>query len=141
MAYGRKRVQATPTPRTSHPRQLLVQALRLLAAGLGDSFTHEFPARSGPALTLGQIADRLTARLVGLFRAGPDGRRPVFGSQEKFQSDPLWNDKLLFHEYFHGDDGSGQGASHQTGWTALVALLVEEQARPWAPPRPNLRPA
>ncbi len=115
---------------------LLIQALRLLGVGLGDSFTHEFPAPGGDALTLTQVADRLAERTVAIFRRGPDGRRPVFGDNHKFQTDPRWRDLLLFHEYFHGDDGSGLGASHQTGWTALVALLVEELGRPWSPPRP-----
>ncbi|MGA9775322.1 MAG: glucosidase, partial [Candidatus Dormiibacterota bacterium] len=114
---------------------LLIQALRLLGVGLGDSFTHEFPAPGGDALTLTQVADRLAERTVAIFRRGPDGRRPVFGDNDKFQTDPKWRDLLLFHEYFHGDDGSGLGASHQTGWTALVALLVEELGRPWSPPR------
>lgn len=64
------------------------------------------------------MADRLAARTVAIFRRTRDGRRPVFGSNSKFHEDPGWRDRLLFHEYFHGDDGGGQGASHQTGWTA-----------------------
>jgi hypothetical protein len=113
---------------------LLIQALRLLGAGLGDSFTHEFPTRAGRHMTLNQIADQIAARMVAIFRQDGTGRRPVFGKVEKFQKDPSWRDKLLFHEYFNGDDGSGQGASHQTGWTALVALLVEELSAPWRAP-------
>lgn len=116
---------------------LLVQALRLLGVGLGPTFTHEFPSRGGRALTLNQIADEIARRTVAIFRRGPDGRRPVFGSAAKFQEDPGWRDQLLFHEYFNGDDGSGQGASHQTGWTALVALLIDELAQPWVPGRPR----
>jgi hypothetical protein len=113
---------------------LLTQALRLLGVGLGDSFTHEFPTRDGRPMTLTQIADQIAARTVAIFRQDGTGRRPVFGTAEKFQKDPSWRDKLLFHEYFNGDDGSGQGASHQTGWTALVALLVEELSAPWRAP-------
>ncbi|MHB1499989.1 MAG: MGH1-like glycoside hydrolase domain-containing protein [Candidatus Dormibacteria bacterium] len=116
---------------------LLIQALRLLGAGLGDSFTHEFPGRGGVPMGLSQIADELARRTVAIFRRGSDGRRPVFGKQSKFQEDPGWRDRLLFHEYFDGDDGSGQGASHQTGWTALVALLIEELAQPWRPGAPH----
>lgn len=116
---------------------LLVQALRLLGVGLGPSFTHEFPSRGGRALTLNQIADEIARRTVAIFRRDQDGRRPVFGAAAKFQEDPGWRDKLLFHEYFDGDDGSGQGASHQTGWTALVALLIDELAKPWVPGRPR----
>ncbi len=114
---------------------LLTQSLRLLGVGLGESFTHEFPAPGGPAMTLGQIADQLALRTVAIFRRNDQGLRPVFGGVRKFQDDPLWRDMLLFHEYFNGDDGSGQGASHQTGWTALVGLLVNELCDPWAPPK------
>ena len=115
---------------------LLIQALRLLGVGLGQGFTHEFPALGGPSLTLSEIADQLAQRTVSVLRRGPDGRRPVFGRYSMFQEEATWRDCLLFHEYFHGEDGSGQGASHQTGWTALIALLVEELGRPWEPPRP-----
>jgi hypothetical protein len=116
---------------------LLVQALRLLGAGLGPGFTHPFPAPDGKPATLSRIADRLAARTVGVFRRGRDGRRPVYGELERFQSDPKWRDNLLFHEYFDGDTGAGQGASHQTGWTALAALMVQELGAPWTPPRPS----
>ena len=114
---------------------LLIQALRLLGAGLGDGFTHEFPGRGGVPMTLGAIADELARRTIAIFRRDENahGRRPVFGANAKFQEDPAWRDCLLFHEYFNGDDGSGQGASHQTGWTALVALLIEELCQPWSP--------
>jgi len=74
---------------------------------------------------LEEVADELCSRLLKLFRRGPDGRRPVFGSYEKFQTDPHLKDYLLFYEYFHGDNGRGCGASHQTGWTGLVGMLVE----------------
>jgi hypothetical protein len=116
---------------------LLVQALRLLGTGLGPSFTHPFPAPNGRPATLGHIADQLAERTVGIFRRRPDGRRPVYGELERFQSDPKWRDNLLFHEYFDGETGSGHGASHQTGWTALAALMVQELRSPWSPPHPG----
>ena len=71
----------------------------------------------------------LADRMIRLFTRGPDGRRPVFGGADKFQEDPHWRDYLLFYEYFHGDNGAGLGASHQTGWTALVASLIDEWRR------------
>ncbi|MGC1184037.1 MAG: glucosidase [Candidatus Dormiibacterota bacterium] len=116
---------------------LLVQALRLLGTGLGPSFTHPFPAPDGRPATLGHIADLLAARTVGIFRRGRDGRRPVYGDLERFQRDPKWRDNLLFHEYFDGETGAGHGAAHQTGWTALAALMVQELRSPWHSPRPN----
>jgi hypothetical protein len=116
---------------------LLIQALRLLDAGLGPSFTHPFPSPEGHPATLARIADHLAQRTVGVFRRGPDGRRPVYGELEKFQTDPRWRDLLLFHEYFDGETGGGHGASHQTGWTALAALMVGELRAPWHSPRPG----
>jgi hypothetical protein len=115
---------------------LLIQALRLLGTGLGPSFTHPFPAPGGKPATLVHIADLLAARTVSVFRRGRDGRRPVYGELERFQTDPKWRDNLLFHEYFDGETGTGLGASHQTGWTALAALMVQELGAPWTPPRP-----
>jgi hypothetical protein len=86
----------------------------------------EFPSGSGRQLHLGAVADEICDRLVSIFRdAG--GRRPVFGDTELFQHDPAWHDLLPFHEYFHGDDGRGLGASHQTGWTGLVADMLAAQ--------------
>ena len=91
----------------------------------------EYPTRSGRSATFAEIADDLSERLVGIWLPGTDGRRPVFGAIERFQSDPAWRDNLLFHEYFHGDAGAGLGASHQTGWTALVAdLILDPPGRP-----------
>ncbi len=103
---------------------LLVRALRRFDASLGDSLMVDLPAGSGHPATLSQVADEITRRLVSIFVDDESGRRPVFGNQELFQSDPDWHDLLPFHEYFHGDTGFGLGASHQTGWTALVAALV-----------------
>jgi hypothetical protein len=90
----------------------------------GDDFRVEYPTGSGIKLSLKEIADALSERLTGLFLRGPDGRRPVFGDEKLLQDDPRFRDHVLFYEYFHGDTGRGLGASHQTGWTGLVALLL-----------------
>jgi hypothetical protein len=103
---------------------LVVGSLRRLADFYGDATLIEYPTGSGEKLTLHQVADDLVARLVSLFTRGPDGRRPVFGDEELFQSSPAWRDQVWFFEYFHGDTGKGLGASHQTGWTGLVADLI-----------------
>ena len=81
-------------------------------------------------LSLGEVADELRNRLMRIFLRDAHGRRPVFNTYEKFQSDPHFKDYLLFHEYFDGDDGHGLGASHQTGWTGLVANLIDELYAP-----------
>jgi len=86
----------------------------------------ECPTGSGRKLTLWQIADQLSCRLTHIFLRTPDERRPVFGTNETFQTNPHWCDHVLFYEYFHGDTGAGVGASHQTGWTALVAKLLDQ---------------
>jgi len=84
------------------------------------------PRGSGPKLTIDQAADELSRRLVNIFRTDESGRRAVFGAEGYFQDDPHWRDHLPFYEYFNGDNGAGVGASHQTGWTALVASLLDE---------------
>jgi hypothetical protein len=83
------------------------------------------PDRLGNAMNLFEVARELANRLTRIFLRDAAGRRPMFGGAEKFQSDPYWRDCLLFYEYFHGDNGAGIGASHQTGWTGLVAALIE----------------
>jgi hypothetical protein len=103
---------------------LVIEALRRFDRYFGEDFAVEHPTGSGITMTLGQVADDLSRRLVSIFLDGPDGRRPVFGPYEKFQADPAWHGMVPFHEYFHGDTGMGLGASHQTGWTGLVADLV-----------------
>jgi hypothetical protein len=103
---------------------LAIEALRVFHRYLGDEFTMEMPTGSGRKATLDEIAEELSWRLVGLFLEDGDGRRPAFDSYKKFQSDPAWHDMIPFHEYFHGDTGAGLGASHQTGWTGLVADLI-----------------
>jgi hypothetical protein len=106
---------------------LLIEALRRYQAYFGDGFTVEHPTGSGHQMTLGAIADDLAARLVSLWETAEDGRRPVFGTYDLFQTDPAWRDQLWFHEYFHGDTGAGLGASHQTGWTGLVLDLIADR--------------
>ena len=103
-----------------------MQGLRNLYGCYGDDFLVEYPTGSGQQLSLDRIADDIARRLIALFLRGPDGRRPVFGGTEVMQTDPHWRDHILFYEYFHGDNGAGIGASHQTGWTALVANLIDE---------------
>ncbi len=103
---------------------LLADALRSYDAYLGDTFTVDLPTGSGRPHTLAQAADEIDARLVALFQRGHDGRRPCDGQRIEASDDPLWRDQLTFSEYFHGDTGEGLGATHQTGWTALVAHLL-----------------
>jgi hypothetical protein len=108
---------------------LLVQSLRRFHDYYHESLRVECPTGSGKWMTLNEVADDITRRLISTFQRDKDGRRPVFGGNQKFQTDPHWRDYILFHEYFHGDNGAGVGASHQTGWTALVAKMIDELAR------------
>ncbi len=103
---------------------LVVEALHRYARYFGDDLEIEYPTGSGRKLTLEQITADLRERLISIFVPGDDGRRPCFGWVDRLQNDPAWKDNLLFHEYFHGDNGAGLGASHQTGWTGLVAELI-----------------
>ncbi|HEV2113480.1 MAG TPA: glucosidase, partial [Terriglobales bacterium] len=107
---------------------LLIEALRRFHHYVGDDFKVECPTGSGKMMTLLEVSTELATRLTRLFMRDASGSRPVFGQNQKMQSDPNWRDYLLFYEYFHGDTGAGLGASHQTGWTALAAKLVEECA-------------
>jgi hypothetical protein len=100
---------------------LIVRALLQYYTYYGNDFTVECPTGSGRRMNLYQVAEEISRRLTGIFLRDGRGRRPVYGGVEKFQSDPHWRDLLLFYEYFHGDNGAGLGASHQTGWTGLVA--------------------
>jgi hypothetical protein len=104
---------------------LLWGSLLRLAAYYGDSFTVECPTGSGKQMTLFGVAQELAERLIRTFLRDGSGRRPVNGTAEKFQSDPNWRDCVLFYEYFHGDNGAGVGASHQTGWTGTIARLIQ----------------
>ena len=103
---------------------LVIQSLRNWDLFMGDGLMVEYPTGSGNSVRLRDVAEDIAERLTSIWLPDPDGRRPVFGSIEKFQTDPEWRDLLLFHEYFHGDSGAGIGASHQTGWTGLVAHLI-----------------
>ena len=103
---------------------LVVSALNRYGRFFGDRLTIEYPTGSGEQKTLEQVRDDLRRRLISVFLVGPDGRRPCYGGTERFQTDPAWKNLILFSEYFHGDNGAGIGASHQTGWTGLVADLI-----------------
>jgi hypothetical protein len=103
---------------------LVVEALTRYARFFGDDLKVEYPTGSGKELTLEEIAADLRERLISIFLVGPDGRRPCFGWVDRLQTDPAWKDNVLFNEYFHGDNGAGLGASHQTGWTGLVGELI-----------------
>jgi len=105
---------------------LLVESLQKYHHYYGEDFKVECPARSGNESDLWEVSAEISRRLVHIFVRGKDGRRPVAGGTEVFQKDPHWKDLLLFYEYFHGDNGAGIGASHQTGWTGLVAKLIEQ---------------
>jgi len=105
---------------------LLVESLQKFHHYLGDDFKVEFPSRSGNMVTLSEVAAELSRRLSKIFLRDDKGERPVYRDIPKFQTDPNWNDLILFHEYFHGDTGRGVGASHQTGWTGLVAKMLQQ---------------
>ncbi|QYO63718.1 MGH1-like glycoside hydrolase domain-containing protein [Leptolyngbya sp. 7M] len=104
---------------------LFISALRRLYAYYGDDFKVECPTGSGQYMTLFEVAQELGNRLTRLFLKNSKGERPVFGAAQKFQTDPHWQDLILFYEYFHGDIGAGIGASHQTGWTGCIAQVIQ----------------
>jgi hypothetical protein len=104
---------------------VLIRALLQYYLYYGDSFKIECPTGSGTMMNLFEVSREIAARLGRTFLRDGRGRRPVYGGTEKFQSDPHWRDLLLFYEYFHGDNGAGLGASHQTGWTGLVAKTIQ----------------
>ncbi len=105
---------------------LIIESLQKYHFFYGDKFKVECPTGSGVMMTLAEVADEISQRLTRIFLRGANGRRPVYERMEKFQADPLWNDLILFFEYFHGDIGAGVGASHQTGWTGLIAKLLQQ---------------
>ena len=104
---------------------LIVRGLLNLYAFYGDEFTVECPTGSGNRMTLFEVAKEISQRLARIFLKDENGRRPVYGGTAKFQEDPNWRDYILFYEYFHGDNGAGLGASHQTGWTGVIARLLD----------------
>ncbi|XHH10628.1 MAG: glucosidase [Candidatus Bathyarchaeia archaeon] len=104
---------------------LILRSLLNFYAYYGDSFKVECPTGSGQMMTLLEVSREITIRLTRIFLRDENGKRPVYGGTEKFQTDPYWRDNILFYEYFHGDNGAGLGASHQTGWTGLVSVLLK----------------
>jgi hypothetical protein len=104
---------------------LLIRALLSFYLYYGDNFKIECPTGSGKLMNLFDVAKEIADRLTRIFLKDKVGRRPVYGGTEKFQTDPQWKDYILFFEYFHGDNGAGLGASHQTGWTGVVAKLID----------------
>jgi hypothetical protein len=105
---------------------LVIESLQMYHRYFGDEFKVECPTGSGNMLTLAQVANELSRRLSRIFLQDENGRRPVFGNYERMWTDPHWRDCILFHEYFHGDNGSGRGASHQTGWSGLIAKILQQ---------------
>jgi hypothetical protein len=108
---------------------LLIRALLNLYQFFGDDFKVECPTGSGKLMTLFEVAQEISRRLSNIFLRDESGMRPVYGGTKKFQEDPHWKDYVLFYEYFHADNGAGLGASHQTGWTGLVARTLDLFAR------------
>jgi len=123
---------------------LIIEALRRFHSYYGDDFKVECPTASGRLHHLGEVADELSRRLCRIFLRNEEGRRPVFGDSGIEQTDVRFCDNVLFYEYFHGDTGRGLGASHQTGWTGLIALLLSShdaaQPRAAAPKAAELSP-
>jgi hypothetical protein len=109
---------------------LIIEALDRYHHFYGDTFQVECPTGSGHKMNLGQAADEIARRLSALFLPDAEGRRPCFGIEDRYARDPHWRDLLLFHEYFDGDTGRGVGASHQTGWTALITRTLARCPRP-----------
>jgi hypothetical protein len=108
---------------------ILIRGLLNLSGFYGDDFKVQCPTGSGHYMTLFEVAQELSRRLTSTFLRDAGGRRPVYGGTTTFQNDPYWRDLILFYEYFHGDNGAGLGASHQTGWTGLAAPLLDLFAR------------
>jgi hypothetical protein len=104
---------------------LLIRALTQYYLYYGDNFKIECPTGSGRMMNLFEVSKEIESRLAKIFLRDEHGRRAVYGGTERFQTDPYWRDNILFYEYFHGDNGAGLGASHQTGWTGLIARLMQ----------------
>jgi hypothetical protein len=103
---------------------LILRALLQYYSYYGDEFKIECPTGSGRQMSLYEVAEEIARRLTSIFLKDKNGRRPVNGGEEKLQNDPLWRDHIPFYEYFHGDNGAGLGASHQTGWTGVIARIM-----------------
>ena len=104
---------------------LILEALQNFHDYLGDDFKIEFPTGSGKYKNLYEVAVEIATRMMSIFLRDESGNRPVFGNQQKFHNDPYWRDYVFFHEYFNGDNGAGLGSSHQTGWTGVVAHMIQ----------------
>jgi hypothetical protein len=104
---------------------MIIRALLNYYLYYGDTFKIECPTGSGKMMNLFEVSKEIADRLSRIFTKNEQGRRPVYGGAEKFQTDPYWRDHILFYEYFHGDNGAGIGASHQTGWTGLIAKTIQ----------------
>jgi hypothetical protein len=105
---------------------LIIESLKKFNFYYGDNFSIEYPTGSGNLLTMDLIAKELSMRCIKIFLKDENGNRPMYGANKKFQTDPHFNEHILFYEYFHGDSGKGLGASHQTGWTGLVAEMIHK---------------
>jgi hypothetical protein len=108
---------------------MMIESLRKLGKAYGPSMEIDNPVAHEPPITFNEMAQGFADRLISIFTRDAEGRRPVYGKIDKFQNDPHWRDLILFYEYFHGDTGFGLGASHQTGWTGLMASLIDEWRR------------
>jgi hypothetical protein len=108
---------------------LIIESLQRFHHYYGDDFKVEHPTGSGQYKTLRQIADDLSERMISIFKRDDNGRRPVFGNNDKIQDDKHFRDYIYFYEYFHGDNGRGVGATHQTGWTGLIAKLIQPRKK------------
>jgi hypothetical protein len=108
---------------------LIVESLRTLGAGYGSDFTFGIPANSDCKRNLLEIGGEIANRMISIYTRDEKGERPIYGGEKKFQNDPYWRDLILFYEFYHGDNGAGLGASHQTGWSALVAAMIDEWRR------------
>ncbi len=108
---------------------LIIESLKAFSNAFGDDYEIHPPGAKGKAITPRGMGEEIANRMISIFARGKDGKRPVYGGTKKFQEDPNWNDLILFYEYFHGDNGAGLGASHQTGWTGLVASMIDEWRR------------
>ena len=108
---------------------LIIRGLLLMYPFYGPDFKVKCPTGSGRYMTLFEVANEIAGRLSKIFLRDANGRRPVYGGAKKFQEDPHWRDYILFYEYFHGENGAGLGASHQTGWTGLIARILDLSAR------------
>jgi hypothetical protein len=105
---------------------LIIESLRTLGAGYGNDFKVQIPGNSAGPRNLLEIGEEIANRMIRIFTRNEHGERPVYGGTRKFQDDPHWRDLILFYEFYHGDSGAGIGASHQTGWSALVAALIDD---------------